>query len=107
MDLENEKSPAGGWLILGAPVAIVYLAYLVFAESYVCSRLWGWYAVPLGVVALQWRTFFGASLLRSAFLLKAPREEGVDARTKQARRVQQAAHWAAPWIILLLGWWFK
>jgi hypothetical protein len=85
------KHVAAAILLFAFSVPI--LVYGVFACGYVASTIWGWYAVPLGLPAITWKTFAAGGLL-----------VGVYRRFQSQRQPRRQAYsWHPGWRFLLPG----
>lgn len=79
-------------------------AYQLFAEGFVISKLWGWYAVPLGVRPLHWHTCAVAVGVYNFVTFRMRLHKATKSELEQAGELFAALSW--PWIVLLLGWWW-
>ena len=98
---------AVGVTVLGLPFGLLFMWYGVFAEGYVLSQLWNWFAVPNGLRALSWQTFAALSMAIAIIQLKLPRPEPEDARDRSTKVAACIGYLLAPWAMLLIGWWIK
>lgn len=88
-------------------LAAVAGAYQVFAEGYCASLLWTWFAVPLGLRAITWVTFAGASCLLAITRIRLSKAERKDDRETSEKVVAWLGYLAAPWLILMVAWCIK
>ncbi len=105
----NKLTSAVAYLI-AAPVALVTLAplylWVLWSDAFVLSKLWAWFAVPIGLPALGIRAFVGANLIVATFRVqKASPKEPKETFWELMRN-----NLLTPWIVLGVGylaqWWF-
>jgi len=87
---------------LGLPFVLAIGLYVIGSQAFIASLIWAWYATPLGLPALGWKTWAGVACLKATLF---------QGRSKPADK--EAGGWAgfayllAPWFTLLLAWWLK
>ena len=100
----SDNDLRGCWLtLLVVPLAL----YGAFAEGFVLSKLWAWYAVPLGAPAVRWQAFAAFGLAYGMLRMRRPGAEPVDARPKMEQASASLVVLAWPWIALLVAWVFR
>jgi hypothetical protein len=85
-------------------IVMVVLAYSVLSDAFVLSRLWLWYAVPQGLMALTWKPFAGLVLGLTVIGRKKHGAEPADARTLTTRALHFVGYVLVPWMALAVGW---
>lgn len=101
--LDDEEKELRGclWQVV---LVVPTLAYLIFVEGFVLSKLWAWYAVPLGARPLHWHVF---AMGVAAYGIVRSRVSGQkDTRSTLEQAAALLVYLAGPWIVLLLGWWW-
>lgn len=94
-----ELAVAGVVGVLAVPFLLGIALYVIFAHGYIASCIWAWYAVPLGLPALGWKTWAGVMCLKAVL-----RRGAVSDPDKKVPWSVTAAHIAAPWLTLLVAW---
>lgn len=101
---------ADRWIGLPLLIALVgpfVVAYQAWSTGYILTRLWSWYAVPLGLPAIASKAFIALWLARRVLRGFPSENEPVDSRTPREKYMQGLLSWAGPWILLLVGWWLR
>jgi hypothetical protein len=93
---DEDKETGFAVLLLGAAVGIVYSPAV---NGWVLSRLWLWYAVPLGYREVSWKVFTAVWICAALFSIKNVREND-----KVDHTGSLLLHLIAPWLLLLMGW---
>lgn len=97
----SKEDFSGCWLaLLLLPLGL----YSAFAEGYVLSKLWVWYAVPLGAPLVRWQVFAAFGLAYGMLRARQPRAEPEDTRPQSMQLMTNLAFVAWPWIVLLIAW---
>ncbi len=90
-----------------APLLVVPLyIFLIWSSAFAANKIWNWHLVPLGLPNVT------LAQCAAVFLLKALLRNGVtkskpeDSRTQAEQITDGVACLIAPWLVLLVGWWF-
>ena len=86
---------------LALPLILALAGYIVIAHSFVASCVWAWYALPLGLPAIAWKSWAGVMLLRSTLFTAMSMKNG---NKDDTSGWAVAGNLLAPWFILLLAW---
>jgi hypothetical protein len=85
--------------VLVLPLAIVSIAYWVWASAFSLSTLWGWYLVPLGLPPVTKLTACGIILVRDVIAMKPE-----DKQESKSPAWFYGTLILKPWWFLALGW---
>lgn len=97
---DSEKAAAIGGAV-AVPLVLGVALYVICVHAWMASLIWSWYAVPLGLPLIAWKSWAGLMCLRAILW----RSASID--TKQCSGWENFAHVAAPWLTLFLAWVLK
>ena len=93
-------------LLIGLPLTLPIMLWMLFADAFVILKLWEWFAIPIGCPALPLKAFVGASLIIACTKsYKATPKEAVESQP-----MLMLYNVLNPWLLLGIGalarWWF-
>lgn len=97
-----------GAAVLATPFIVAFAVglacYTYFAGGYVASCVWSWYAVPLGLMPIGWKSFAAAGMVHRLLFYVRPSVQHEDTREKSTKNTEAIVILIAPWAILLVAW---
>lgn len=89
--------------VLGIAIGCVGLLYVAFVYGFVASRIWEWHAVPnLGVRHASWQVCGALILVVRLISYGGCKPDPANNKWPVALTLL-----AAPWLVLLMGWWLR
>lgn len=89
-----------------AAALLVISLYTCFASGFVLACLWAWFAVPLGLPLVGWKTF--AIVCIGLRMMLPSHALNVKDNRDNGEKIASIIGWIiAPWFALLVGWCIK